>query len=422
MWFEKIKRIPFLRPSYHFILAFWGALIYGWPSRNIFVIGITGTKGKTTVLELASSIFEQAGYKTALLSSTTVKIDKERGRNTLDITMPGRFFIQRFLKKASAKGCQYAFIEVTSEGVVQHRHRFIEWNMAVFLNLHPEHIESHGSFDKYRKAKLDFFRYAAKSGASFIVNQEDENSKFFRRVAGSLPQFEFSKDTALAYADVLERNKFFKPQFNKLNAAAAITIAQSLGINKEVISRALLGFKGVPGRMEIIQTKPFKVVIDYAHTPVSLELVYKELALNKKSSSQLICVLGSAGGGRDKWKRPVLGRIASQYCGVIFLTNEDPYDEDPFKIINEIEEGIRHHPNFESKLSNLVFKIEDREKAIREAIKFARSGDIVVITGKGSEEWVHIKGGKKIPWSDKRKVQEILEELKINPAKIAGSK
>ncbi|MEK7590579.1 MAG: cyanophycin synthetase, partial [Patescibacteria group bacterium] len=158
---------------------------------------------------------------------------------------------------------------------------------------------------------------------------------------------------------------------------------------------------GVPGRMDYVQEKPFAVVIDYAHTPDSLEKVYQTL-LTRTSNKKLICVLGAAGGGRDRWKRPVLGRVAEKYCKKIVLTDEDPFDEDPMGILDQIESGFSKHQN------KNYFRILDRREAIGKAILLARKGDTVIITGKGTEDWIRGAKNKKIPWNERKTVEELL--------------
>ena len=375
------------------------------------MIGITGTKGKTTVVELLKFILEKSGQKTTALSSI----------NSTSNTMPGRFFIQRFLRRAVDSGCKYALIEVTSEGVKLGRHRFINWDGAVFINLHPEHIESHGSFEKYREAKVSFFEYVRDchvgpkdfgpprndrdrhcerlEGAKqslFFINKDDENSNYFIKAAGGEEKvISFSKSD-------LPSNLI--GEFNKYNVGAAVAVAKLLGINDEIIKQAVAEFSGVSGRMEFIQKEPFAVVVDYAHTPDSLREVYKTLR-SEFGNSKLICVLGSAGGGRDKWKRPEMGKIAAEYCDKIILTNEDPYNENPETILDEIVSGFSKSqiPNPKSQ------KILDRKEAIKKAIDLAQSKDVVVITGKGSEKYIHIANGKKISWSDRKVVIDILK-------------
>jgi UDP-N-acetylmuramoyl-L-alanyl-D-glutamate--2,6-diaminopimelate ligase len=191
-------------------------------------------------------------------------------------------------------------------------------------------------------------------------------------------------------------------EFNIYNALAAISVAISQGIDKDFAIKVLEEFKGVPGRMEEVISKPFKVIVDYAFTPNALEKVYQTLTSNieHRTSNKLICVLGACGGGRDKWKRPVLGELAAKYCDEVIVTNEDPYDEDPWQIIEQVASGTKGKAK----------KILDRREAIRTALKLAKEGDIVVITGKGCEPSIVIKG-KKIPWDDRKVVKEEFKNL-----------
>jgi UDP-N-acetylmuramoyl-L-alanyl-D-glutamate--2,6-diaminopimelate ligase len=416
------KFIPgFLLSLYHFILAFLGALIYRFPSKKIKVIGITGTNGKTTVTEMISEILEKAGYKVALLNSIRFKIGSEEKKNELRMTMPGRFFIQRFLRKAVNSGCQYAILEVTSEGIKQHRQKFINFNVAVFTNLAPEHIEAHGSFEKYREAKGKLFQ-ATKD--IHIINVDDENSNYFlkfpakKKITYGLKKGDFNLGNTNLKLKI-------PGQFNLYNALAAISVATSQGINKDFAKRVLEEFKGVPGRMEEVISRPFKVIVDYAFTPNALEKVYftlanlheyptnstniREISGQIRANSRLICVLGACGGGRDKWKRPVLGKLAAKYCDQIIITNEDPYDEDPYQILSMIKSGITKS---QFPISNF-YEIIDRREAIRKSLQLAKPNDIVIITGKGCEPSIVIRG-KKIPWDDRKTVREEFQKISVN--------
>ena len=167
--------------GYHLLFAILGAMIYRRPSRHIKVIGVTGTKGKTTALELLNSIFEAAGEKTALLSSVRVKLGEKSKRNLTENSMPGRMYIQRFLRRAVNAGCSYAFVEATSQGAIFYRHVLINWAAAALTNIHPEHIEAHGSYEKYRDAKLTFLLYAGGENAPIFLNGEEKEKEFFER-------------------------------------------------------------------------------------------------------------------------------------------------------------------------------------------------------------------------------------------------
>ncbi len=393
--FRLLYKISWAPRVYHLTLAFIGAVIYRFPSRKIVVIGITGTKGKSSVLELINAILEGAGERTALMSSIRVKAGDRSIENVSGNTQLGRFFIQYFLRDAVRSKCKYALVEVTSEGVVLSRHRFIKWSAALITNIAPEHIESHGSFENYREAKLTFLKYAAKRGATIFVNGDNEASRYFLEKLGDVGATQYSVGDLENLSK--EAREALPGSFNKENIAGAVAVAHTLGVNDSAVGRALEAFSGVPGRMDFVQREPFAVVVDYAHTPDSLEAVYRNLSGN----GGLICVLGSAGGGRDKWKRPRLGEIASRYCRKIVLTDEDPFDEDPLDIVNDIKKGI-------SGGYGNVTETLDRKEAIYSAINSANKGDTVVITGKGSESYIRVAGGRRIPWSDRDVSREAL--------------
>ena len=419
---NKVKKIIprqfflFFQPAYHFFLAFFAALFYGFPARKLTVIGIVGTKGKTTVVELAHEILKEAGIKTASLSSLRFKIGDREKQNDLKMTMPGRMFIQRFLHEARRAGCKCVVLEVTSEGIKQFRHRFIKFDVAVMTNVAPEHIEAHGSFEKYLRAKLDLFWRLRPSGLA-IINRDDSNHARFSAATSAHKMF-YGKENIVANGktwairdikigdagiefdlDGTTITSSLLGEFNFYNilTATAITLSQHVALEK--IASAIGRISGIPGRMEFVQREPFAVVVDYAHTPDSLKNVYAFLR-----NPKLICVLGSTGGGRDKWKRPAMGKIAAEFCDKIILTNEDPYDENPQDIIDQIESGFSQSrkPKAES------LKIIDRREAIREALKSAQPGDTVIITGKGAEQWIMGPGGTKISWDDRKVVREEL--------------
>jgi UDP-N-acetylmuramoyl-L-alanyl-D-glutamate--2,6-diaminopimelate ligase len=408
------------RSVYHFLWAWTGAHMHRHPSKKLFVIGVTGTKGKTTTLELINAILEAAGKRTALISSLRVKVGDESQKNTLGNSMPGRGYLQKFLRNAARTKCNYALIEVTSQAVVQHRHRFIHWNMGALTNLAPEHIESHGSFENYREAKLDFLKYVVKEGGKIFLNRDDKNFDFFFEALGASEPIAFSKDDEF-FHDSLPRIRsakmrrdntaphFLMSPFNEENVAVAVAIAKELGIANSIIENAILAFEGVQGRMEFVRAGDYTAVVDYAHTPESLEAAYVAATPSPSRDflhPRLICVLGAAGGGRDTWKRPAFGTIAADHCDEIILTNEDPYGEDPQDIMNEIEAGIPQ-PLREGQH---VYKVLDRVEAINKAVALAEPGDVVIGTGKGSEDWIHAAGGRKIPWNERAVFEAALEK------------
>ena len=389
------------QPLYHWTLAWVAAINYGFPSKSMKIIGVTGTKGKSTTALMVTKIFEQQGKAVAMIGSLGFKIRDKEWPNTLKMTMPGRFKLQKFLYEAKHAGCEYVVIEVTSEGIAQKRLSGVYVDCAVFTNLHKEHIENHGSFEAYKKAKLYLFR---KVKNIHVINKENIYSDEFL-APSSKKLITYGLERGDVTQKILGINLQLMGVFNVYNALAAISVAHIYGLDFLKAKATVEAIKFVPGRMEYVEVgQPFDVIVDYAHTPESLEYVYQTL---KPASGRLICVLGAAGGGRDKWKRPVFGEIAANYCDDIILTNEDPYDEKPEKILDDISVGILQSKDGSSNGSDIK-KILDRTEAINFAIHGAKSGDVVIITGKGSEISMALANGKKMDWSDREVVIKAL--------------
>ena len=416
---KKLIPTPLLE-RYHYALAVLGSLVYRNPSHKLMVIAVTGTKGKSTVVELIRAILTEAGHTTAVASTIRFAIGGESEPNLFKMTMPGRFYLQKFLRRAVAAGATHAVIEMTSEGARQHRHVGIELNALVFLNLQREHIESHGSMEKYAEAKLSLVRHleaSPKRPRLIIANADDKWAKRFLETDVEVRAPFSLKDAEPYTADdknvrfVWRRGELFAVPlpglFNLYNMLAAITLCSDLGVPLQTIKKALEHIGPIPGRAERVEKgQRFAVVVDYAHTPDSLRALYETY-----KESRIIAVLGSTGGGRDTWKRPEMGKLADEYAAVSILTNEDPYDEDPQKIVQEIAKG------FSKKKPHVIL---NRRAAIKEALKEAltirhaqgnQSGIAVLITGKGTDPYIMGPQGAKEPWSDKKVAEEELAKL-----------
>ena len=400
----------FLQSVYHYKLALLGALLYGFPSKKLTVIAVTGTKGKSSVTELVSALLEEAGYKTAHASTIHFKIGEKKERNLHKMTMPGRFFLQSFLRKAVRAGCTHAVIEMTSEGARKFRHKFIELNALIFTNLAPEHIESHGSYENYVRAKVSIaeaLERSKKKDKVLVANGDDKEARKFLDVFSGTKIVYAREDAvgAIITSDGVSFNwngvrieSSLPGEFNVYNILAAIAYVKAARIPIERIESGIKKVTSILGRAQKIETgQEFTVIVDYAHTPDSLEKLYQTYA-----GSYRRCVLGNTGGGRDAWKRPVMAGIAEKYCDEVILTNEDPYDEDPEKIIQEMAAGMK---------SKEPLLILDRRTAIRTALEKSSKGDVVLITGKGTDPYVMGKRGFKEPWDDATVVREELKKL-----------
>lgn len=406
----------FVIKAYHLAWAHGSAAYYGHPSRQLVVIGVTGTKGKSTTAELIRHLLAATGHKVALASTIRFMVGDAVERNLYKMTMPGRGVLQKFMRDAVNAGCTHVVIEMTSEGTLQYRERGIELNALVFTNLAPEHIERHGSYEAYVAAKLSLAHHlsdSAKRPRIVVANADDPHGKEFLVVDADIKAPYSLADAEPYTADdksvrfVWQGTLFTVPLpglFNLKNCLATLTLGKALGLGVEKMKQALERAEPVAGRAQRIeQGQPFAVVVDYAHTPDSLKALYETYA---GAGKRLVCVLGSTGGGRDTWKRPKMGAVADSMCDIAILTDEDPYDEDPRKIIEELSLG------FKNRQPRVIL---DRRQAIAEALKEAKDqGDAVLITGKGTDPYIMGPGGTKQVWSDAQVAQEELIKLGYN--------
>jgi len=394
---------------YHYAWAVLSSFWYRRPAKRLVVIGVTGTKGKSTVAEMLHAILTRAGHTTALASTIRFAIGEESRPNLYKMTLPGRGFIQQFLAQALAKGATYAVVEITSEAALQYRHRGLAMNALVFTNLQKEHIESHGSFERYFQAKMRIGQALVRSPKRpriIVANADDPKGSAFIAlpVEQSVPVHATDarsvslEDRGVSFTYQNEQFALSQPgTFTIMNALLAIQAAQAFGVPVDVAQEALRSLVRVPGRAERIEAgQDFIAIVDYAHTPDSLRALYEAFPARRK-----ICVLGNTGGGRDTWKRPEMGRIADESCYTVILTNEDPYDEDPRAIVSAMATGMGRTPII----------IMDRRQAISAALATARTGDAVLITGKGTDPFIMGARGTKESWSDARVVREELQKL-----------
>ncbi len=422
--------------QYHKFWAVLANFIYGFPSENLIVIGVTGTNGKSTTCNLIAKILEEKGQKVGLMTTANFKIADKEWLNSTHQTMQGRLDTQKMIKTMVKAGCKYAVIETSSEGILQSRHWGIHYDVAIVTNLTPEHIEAHGSFENYKKVKGELFASLSKFPnkkldgneirKAIVVNLDDDYWQYF---------LNFPADTKYAYGlkeyRYPEYVKYIKPkeydlfidhltfnlngldfkvdligEFNIYNCLAAICVGLHFGLTLEQCKTALAKVKGIPGRMELIKEgQNFTVLVDYAHDAKSFELLFNTLKIFAKN--RIIHVFGSAGGVRDHSKRPILGEFSARHADITIITDEDSYDEPTEKILNEIAAGAIEGGKKEGEA---LFKIPDRKEAIKKACQMAEAGDMVLITGKGTEQSIK-SGGKVIPWDDREAAREVLREI-----------
>jgi UDP-N-acetylmuramoyl-L-alanyl-D-glutamate--2,6-diaminopimelate ligase len=412
--------------AYHRALSWMAAVWYGHPSRSMIVIGVTGTSGKTTTCYFIAKVLEAHGAQTGMITTAMFKIAGKTWDNRTKMTMLGRFQAQKMLRQMADAGCTYAVVETTSQGIAQHRHEHVAYDIVVLTNLWPEHVEAHGGFEPYKRAKQMLFEYTAKLPKKIVDKQtvprveilnggseyaHDFVVKGFDRVV----LFGKSQFTAEHVQHTSEGSSFIvngvpvglrlPGAVNIENALAALAVADIVGLPAKDAAAALSRVAGLPGRYErISEGQPFTVIVDFAFEPGAMGKLYQ--LVSSRPHARVIHVLGSCGGGRDAARRPVLGRMAGEEADIVIVTNEDPYDDDPEAIMNDVASGALEAGKRDG--TNL-FRIEDRARAIRQAIELAKPNDVVLITGKGSEPVMAVAGGKKIPWSDAEEVRKALK-------------
>ncbi|HTK05381.1 MAG TPA: UDP-N-acetylmuramyl-tripeptide synthetase [Candidatus Eisenbacteria bacterium] len=426
--------------AYHRGLAALASVRYGRPSSKMIVVGVTGTNGKSTTSNMIAAVLEGAGFRVGLATTCNFRIAGREWLNDTKMTMLGRFRLQKLLRDMVAAGCDYAVIETSSEGIAQSRHAGIDYDVAVFTNLTPEHIESHGGFEHYKAAKLKLFAKTASGkrktlggktipktlvanlaspyAAEFLAFKANKKYGFLAELKGDsapkLTEWPLAVVKALGIELAPEGPRFtvrdvsfelkMPGMINVENALAAISVGLSQAIDLAVMSRALAGIESVPGRQERIDAgQDFTAMVDYSHEPASFARLYE--IIDAMPKRRVIHVIGSAGGGRDKSRRTVLGELAAKHADLVVVTNEDPYDEDPQEIIDAVAHGARKAGK---KDGVDLFVVPDRRDGLEKAVNLAEKGDLVIATGKGAEQWICVAGGKKIPWDERTEMRRAI--------------
>jgi UDP-N-acetylmuramoyl-L-alanyl-D-glutamate--2,6-diaminopimelate ligase len=402
------------------------AAFFGYPAKSMKVIGITGTDGKTTTSYLVNAILEHAGRRTGMIGTVSVRVAGNVVEHETRQTTPESLDIQRYLAAMRDASVEWALLESTSHGLAAHRLDEVDFGIGAVTNITHEHLEFHGSIDAYRRAKASLFERVADAGGWAVVNVDDEGARSVVRYASGAKLLSYSRsgskaeigataitchsrgsdfrvDTPYGSAD------FFVPyvgEFNVENALCAIGVSLAAGIGLDVIVDALAVAPPVPGRMVAVEAgQPFRVIVDYAHTPESLEKILR-LLRRLNQGGRMICVSGSAG-ERDRAKRRMQGRVSAELAELSVFTTEDPRMEDAAAIIDEIAEGAialgRREPED-------FVRIVDRQEAIDFAVANAAPGDVMLLAGKGHERSI-IWGLEKRPWDEVAAARQALARL-----------
>lgn len=397
---------------WHFPQAVLANIFYRFPGRGLVVIGVTGTNGKTTTTKLIAAILAESGKKVAYASTIEYSIAGTVEVNASKFTTSSAWQLQRFLVRAKKAGCTHVVLEISSHALDQKREWGVSYQIAVITNVTREHLDYHETMEKYRQAKAQLFKRVKVA----VVNRDMEKPEEFfaaspnqtvtystkypeAEVFASDIEIDFAKTHFRALGTVFELK--LTGLFNVENTLAAIGVGKALGISSAVMTIALAKVPGIPGRMESVSNDHgVDILIDYAVTPDAFEQLYKTILPLKIPATKIIHVFGACG-DRDRGKRPMMGEIASKNADIIILTNEDPYYEDPERIIDEIERGVT------KKRDKDYFRVFDRRSAIEKAFSLAERGDIVLVTGKGAEETMAI-GNKRISWNERKVIEELL--------------
>lgn len=392
---QKFKNI------YHLGQAFLAALYFNFPAKNLTVVGVTGTDGKTTTVNMLFHILKTSGYKVSMVSSVGAQISSKHLDTGFHVTTPSPFHVQKLLRNAVDSGSRYFVLEATSHGLEQNRLAFVDFNVGVITNITTDHMDYHKNWQNYASAKAKLFKNVRYS----VLNMDDDSYSFLKnRTSGKQVGYSIWKKADFDLEKFPLKSKFLE-EYNLSNSLAAISAASILGVPKRKVISAIKTFAGVPGRMQEVDTgQKYKAIIDFAHTPNALKNALTELKKKKLPKSKLIIVFGAAG-ERDKTKRPLMGEIAASLADISIITAEDPRKENLDSIIDQISQGFQ-------KLGKIIntdyYQISDRSKAINFAVSLAEPGDTIAFFGKGHEKSICF-GKKEYQWDEEKKVKKALE-------------
>ncbi|MBI2019892.1 UDP-N-acetylmuramoyl-L-alanyl-D-glutamate--2,6-diaminopimelate ligase [Candidatus Daviesbacteria bacterium] len=389
---------------YHLPLAILANIVFGFPTRGMKVIGVTGTDGKTTTINMIYQILKESGKKVSMVSTVNAFVSGKSYDTGFHVTSPDPFLVQKFAKFAKENGDEYLVLEVTSHALDQFRFWGIRFDVGVITNITHEHLDYHKTQENYRNTKFKLF-----NGVEFAVINENLK-QFIKRSLHELTGVKiltFGVDKGDFNQKEIKLKLKLLGDYNLENALAALGVAFTQNIDRKIAQKVLEKFESVEGRMQEVKNKlGLKIIIDYAHTPNGLEQVLNTLRSHLKSG-KLISLIGCEG-HRDEGKRAMMGEIATRLSDIVVVTSVDPRGQQ--NIINrQISEGAIRGG---AKMGENFFIIEDRQEAIDFAIKkIAQKGDLVGIFGKGHEKSMNMDGKGEKPWSDLKAVKQVLSSL-----------
>lgn len=399
----------------HTALSIMAANYYGNPSKNLKLVGVTGTNGKTTVSSLLYQLFKKAGFKVGLISTIKIMVDEKEYPTTH--TTPDALTINKYLQLMSEVGVGYCFMEVSSHGLHQKRTEGLVFEGAIFTNLTHDHLDYHATFAAYRDTKKILFDGLSKK--AFALSNIDDRNGLVMLQNTKARKFTYALKSYADYRAQILENQFdgqllkldgnelwskLIGDFNAYNMLAIYAAADLLGLQKLEILRLISELENVAGRFQYyISKKKITAIVDYAHTPDALRNVLDTINTLRTGNENVITLVG-CGGDRDKSKRPVMGHIATSLSNTVIFTSDNPRTESPSQIIREMEAGV------EAQNMQKVLVIENREQAIKTACQLARTNDIILIAGKGHETYQETNG-KRIDFDDFKIVREFLGEM-----------
>lgn len=394
------------------LVAILANIVYGYPSKKIKVIGVTGTDGKTTTTSLIYHILKTAGKKVSMVSTVYAKVGEKEYDTGFHVSTPHSFTVQRFLKESVENGDEFFIMESTSHAFDQNRVFGVEYEIGVITNITHEHLDYHKTYEAYVHAKAKLL-YQSKIR---IINRDDQSYEpLLKELTPSEKVISYGLKQGDIVMDLTSKTGLKLPEFNKYNYLAAFVVCTQAGLDEKTIVEAMKTFTLPPGRMELIQEEPYTYIVDFAHTPQSVKVALQ--AVHDKylrDSGRLIHIFGCAA-KRDEAKRPLMGFESGNQADLTIITEEDYRDEDPNKIAREIaagleKAGMKEAPPEEFGSAKKQYTIlNDRRQALENAISIARKNDVIISTGKGHEKSL-AHGSSEDPWDEQATVKELLQK------------